>query len=93
MQLYRPVEVQQALPALRLEILDVLSLVQNQVPPGLSSERLVILQHQLVRSDAHVESIRLRPALRIKNNVVKMCVFLGTETCNGEKRLTHYLSL
>ena len=66
MQLCRPVEVQQALPALGLEVLDVLGLVQNQVPPGLPSEGLVVLQHQLVRSDAHVERVRLRPALKIK---------------------------
>jgi len=62
--LYRPVEVQQALPALGLEVLDILRLVQNQVAPRLSPERLVILQHQLVGSDAHVESIRLCPALK-----------------------------
>lgn len=47
-QFCSPVEVQQALPALGLEVLNVLCLIQDQVPPRLSSEGLVILQHQLV---------------------------------------------
>ena len=82
-QLYWPVEVQQALPALGLEVFDVLRLVEDQVPPRLASEGLMILQHQLVWSDAHVESIRLRPALREKKkqqaiNMVQICDFRET---------------
>ena len=66
-QFYRPVEVQETLPALRLKVLDVLRLVEDQVPPRLAPERLVILQHQLVGSDANVERVRLSPALREGN--------------------------
>lgn len=47
-QLYRPVEVEQTLPALGLKVLDVLGFVEDQIPPGFASERLVILQYQLV---------------------------------------------
>lgn len=64
--LYWPVEIQEALPALGLEVLDVLGLVQDQVPPGFPSERLVILQHQLVRSDADMKGVGLRPTLKKK---------------------------
>lgn len=59
-----PVEVEQGLPALGLEVLDVLSLVQNEITPVLATEGLVVLQHQLVRRDTHVEGIGLGPALR-----------------------------
>lgn len=62
--LYWPVEIQKALPALRLEVLDVLGLIQDKVPPGLPSECLVILQHQLVWSDADMEGIGLCPTLK-----------------------------
>lgn len=48
LRLYRPVKVQQALPALGLEVLDVLSLIEDQITPRLSPEGLVILQNQLV---------------------------------------------
>lgn len=63
-----PVEVEQRLPALRLEVLDVLRLIQDEVAPVLAAERLVVLQHQLVRRDAHVEGIGLGPALRNQEN-------------------------
>ena len=65
---YRPVEIEKALPALGLEVLDVLGLIQDQVAPGLASERLVILKNQLVGRDAHVERIRLGPSLRKRKN-------------------------
>lgn len=98
-----PVEVQQALPALGLEVLDVLCLIQDQVPPRLASEGLVILQHQLVRSDAHMESIGLSPALKKRQTVMVKCVIFRKptvttfiiDTYSGEKRLHqgHYYVL
>lgn len=68
--LYWPVEIQEALPALGLEVLDVLGFVQNQVPPGFPSERLVILQHQFVRGDADMEGIGFSPTLENKNTAI-----------------------
>lgn len=100
---YWPVEVKQALPALGLEVLDVLCLIQDQVPPRLASEGLVILQHQLVRSDAHMESIGLSPALKKRQTVMVKCVIFRkptvttsiTDTYSGKKRLHqgHYYVL
>lgn len=58
-----PVEVEQRLPALRFEVLDVLSLIQDQVFPILASKGLVILQHQLIGGDADMEGIGLGPTL------------------------------
>jgi len=40
-----PVKVEQALPALRLKVLDVLGFIQNEVPPRLASKSLMILQY------------------------------------------------
>ncbi len=42
----------------------VAHLVQDEVLPLLPSEGLMVLYHQFVGRDAHVEGIRLRPALR-----------------------------
>lgn len=58
-----PVEVEQRLPALGFEVLDVLSFIQDQVFPILASKGLVILQHQLVGGDADMEGIGLGPTL------------------------------
>lgn len=73
--LHWPVEVQQTLPALGLEVLDVLGLIEDQIAPRLSPEGLVILQHQLVRSDANVESIWLCPALRRESVTEWLIIF------------------
>lgn len=40
-----PVEIEQALPALGLKVLDVLGFIQNEVPPRLAPKSLMILQH------------------------------------------------
>ena len=54
-------ERQQRLPPQRLEVLDVVRLVQNQVLPLLPPERLGVLQHNVVRRDANVERVVLGP--------------------------------
>ena len=55
-------EVQQELPTLTLEVLDVLRLVEDEVVPLLPPEAGVVLDDELVASDADVEGVRLRPA-------------------------------
>ena len=57
------VKVQQRLPTLRFEILDVLRFVENEILPFLSTERFGVLQHEFVRGDADVKGVDLRPAL------------------------------
>lgn len=60
------VESEEGLPALTLEILDVLGLVQNHVIPLFASEDKVVLNHQLVRRDAHMERVIFAPALALE---------------------------
>merc|ERR1719225_1826427 len=55
-------EVQQKLPSLGLEILNMLSLVKNKILPFESPEGAVILYHQFVARDADVECVLLGPA-------------------------------
>ena len=55
-------EVEQELPALALEVLDVLRLVEDEVVPLLAPEARLVLDDELVRGDANVEGVRLRPA-------------------------------
>ena len=56
------VEVNERLPPLRLEVLDVLRLVQNKIVPLLPPERERVLHRKLVTRDANVEGVELRPA-------------------------------
>ena len=60
-QATRGVEGQQRLPALRAKVLDVLRLVEDQVLPALALERVLVLRDEVVRRDAHVEGVGLRP--------------------------------
>ena len=57
------VETEQGLPPLTLEVLDVLSLVEDHVVPFLSPEREVILDHELVRCNANVERVVFAPTM------------------------------
>ena len=57
-------KVEKKLPSLRFEVLDVLRFIENKVPPTLAPESLMILDDQLVRRNAHMESIRLRPSCK-----------------------------
>lgn len=66
-----PVKIEQWLPALWLEVLDVLSLIQYKITPVLAAEGLVVLQHQLVRCDTHMEGIGLGPALQYQEKVAE----------------------
>ena len=63
MPTHTPVKVEQALPALGFEVFNILCLVQDEVSPGLASEGLVILQHQLVGRDTDVKRVRFGPSL------------------------------
>ena len=54
-------EGEQRLPPLRLVVLDVVSLVQDQEVPLLALEHGGVHQHRLVAGDAHVEGVGLRP--------------------------------
>lgn len=56
-------EVEQDLPALRLEVLNVLSLVQDHVVPFLASEYRVVGHSDLVAGNADMETVEFRPAL------------------------------
>jgi hypothetical protein len=67
-------KVEQKLPTLWLKILDVLSLVENQVMPLLPPEARVILDHQFVWGDAYVEGIRLSPADTFKSSFLLSAV-------------------
>ena len=58
-------KVEQCLPALRLEVLDVLRLVEDKVAPLLAPESLVVLDDELVGRDADVEGVGLGPALAL----------------------------
>lgn len=66
-----PVEIEQWLPALWLEVLYVLSLIQYKITPVLAAEGLVVLQHQLVRCDTHMEGIGLGPALQYREKAAE----------------------
>ncbi len=56
-------EVEEGLPALGLEVLDVLGLVKDEVLPLLASEGGVVLDDELVAGDADVEGVGFCPAL------------------------------
>ena len=56
------VEVEQRLPALGLEVLDVVRLVQDHVVPPLPPECARVLHDQLVGGDADVVAVGLGPA-------------------------------
>ena len=62
-QATRRVEVQQGLPLLRAEVLDVLRLVEHQVLPRLATEHLLVGDHDVVRGDHDVEGVLLVPPL------------------------------
>ena len=58
-------EVQEQLPTLGLEVLNVLRLVEDEVLPLEPSEAAVILDDQLVAGDANVKGILLGPTLSL----------------------------
>ena len=60
------VESEQSLPPLALEIFDVLSLIQNHVIPLFAPKDKMVLNHQLVGRDAHMEGVVLTPALPLE---------------------------
>jgi hypothetical protein len=57
------IERQQRLPPLRLEVLDVVRLVQDEEVPFLPLEGTRVLHHELVAGNDHVEGPWLRPTL------------------------------
>jgi hypothetical protein len=59
------VEPEQRLPSLRSEVLDVMSLVKDQVVPRFASEHAFIGEDDLIRRDADVERIRRVPAFAL----------------------------
>jgi len=60
------VESQQSLPSLAFEILDVLGLVENHVIPFLAPECKMVLDDELIRSDAYMERVLLAPAMTLE---------------------------
>ena len=56
-------EIQEQLPALGFEVLDVLCLVQNEILPLEPSKAAVVLDNQLVAGDTNVEGILFGPTL------------------------------
>ena len=54
-------EIQEQLPALGFEVLDVLCLVQNEILPLEPSKAAVVLDNQLVAGDTNVEGILFGP--------------------------------
>lgn len=59
------VEAEQGLPALRAEVLDVVSFVEDEVVPRFASEDVLIGEDELVRSDADVEGVLGVPSLSL----------------------------
>ena len=57
------VESKQGLPPLALEVLNILGLIEDHVIPLLPSECEVILNHQLIRRDAHVKRVLFAPPM------------------------------
>ena len=51
------------MPSLRLEVLDILSLIEHHIIPLLASKSKVILNDQLVGCDTHVKRIVFGPSL------------------------------
>jgi len=68
------VEAEHGLPPLTLEVLNVLSLVENHVVPFFPSERKVVLDDQLVGCDTNVEGVVFAPAMSLD-----LPFFLGSE--------------
>ena len=56
------VEMQQNLPSLRLEVLNVVSFVEHHIDPLLATKHRHIPHCQLIRGDAHLERCCLRPS-------------------------------
>jgi hypothetical protein len=54
-------KIQQQLPSLGLEILNILSFIQNKVFPLFTPKTLMILDDQFVRCNAYMECIWFRP--------------------------------
>lgn len=75
------VEAKKCLPALRLEVLYVMSLVENHVDPFLAPKDGLVRDRQLVGRDADVECMRRCPALPFLLPVLLMAVVRqGLET-------------
>lgn len=60
------VKAQERLPPLTLEVLNVLSFIQDHVVPLLPSECKVILNDKFVGGDAHVERVLSTPSMTLK---------------------------
>ena len=59
------VESEKGLPALGLEVFDVLGFIEDHVVPFLAAEGEVILDDELVGSDADVEAVVFAPTLAL----------------------------
>mmetsp|Transcript_61333 Transcript_61333/g.147631 ORF Transcript_61333/g.147631 Transcript_61333/m.147631 type:complete len:212 (+) Transcript_61333:1973-2608(+) len=59
-------EAKKDLPALRLEVLDVVRLVEDHVLPALAAKHLLVLHDHFVRGDADVEGVGLGPPLALQ---------------------------
>ena len=71
-----------------LEVLDVLGLIEHHVVPLLAAERKMILDHELVRRDAHMERVFLTPSLALR-----LSFFLRSEVGKNLKRRAPALEL
>jgi hypothetical protein len=58
-------EIQQNLPALGLEVFDVLCLIEDHVVPLLPAEDGVVSHCDFVTGDADVEAVQFRPSLTL----------------------------
>mmetsp|Transcript_5126 Transcript_5126/g.14694 ORF Transcript_5126/g.14694 Transcript_5126/m.14694 type:complete len:252 (-) Transcript_5126:407-1162(-) len=68
------VEVEERLPPLRLPVLDHVRLVQDEIFPFLAPKHPCILKNERVRRDAHVERVRLGPALALLRSLLGRAV-------------------
>lgn len=64
-------EVEEDLPALGLEVLDVLSLIQDHIVPLLAAEDGVVSHCDLIAGDADVETVQLRPPLPLQLTLLR----------------------
>ena len=67
-------EVQQELPPLGFEVLDVLSLVQDEILPLEPSEGAVVLNDQLVARDTNVECVLFGPTNSLQSPLLLTAV-------------------
>lgn len=67
-------EIEQRLPTLRLEVLDIMRLVENKVLPLLSPKRGMILNNEFITSDAHMKGIGLAPSLSLESTLTLRAV-------------------